>query len=70
MTTALYRDIWAGDVLASVRPFRTKRNGLAVTHYRWQRADGLHISAPIFTSPEAAAHWAQHRDQRFSGVES
>lgn len=66
--TALFNDVWAGKVLAVVKPFRTKRNGQTVTRYRWQRADGQHCCGGVFTSVEFAVA-AKRRDARFSNIE-
>lgn len=67
LASALFMDTWAGPVLATVQPFKTTRNGQRVTRYRWQRADGLHCCAAVYTSPEAAvAH--KRRDARFADI--
>lgn len=65
--TALFHDIWAGHVPAVVKPFKTKRNGVAVIRYRWEREDGLHCCSAVFQSV-AGAVAAKRRDQRFSNI--
>jgi hypothetical protein len=33
--TAIYQDIWAGPVTATLQPQKTTRNGQRMTVYRW-----------------------------------
>ncbi|MER9768916.1 hypothetical protein NKJ09_22960 [Mesorhizobium sp. M0189] len=70
LATALFNDVWAGLVPAAVIPFRTKRNGQAVTRYRWQREDGQacggHTPAVSVEVAMRGVTW----DQRFSNVKA
>lgn len=68
MATALFYDIWAGNVPALVVPFKTTRKGQRVTRYRWQRVDGLHCDSRTFITIQGAVS-ALARDRRFSNVE-
>jgi len=67
--TALYRDIYAGTVAASLVPFKTQRRGEAVTRYRWLRANGQAAGGFVsggFSSVEAGLAAANRHAGFFS----
>jgi len=68
LATATFHDTWAGEVPASLVPFRTTRNGQPVIRYRWTRADGLTTgyASPFKTVAGAVARI--RADRRFSNV--
>lgn len=41
LATAIYNDIWSGQVVATVVAFRTKRRGETVSRYRWLQSNGM-----------------------------
>lgn len=65
--TATFKDIWAGNVAAELREFKTTRRGQRVTRFRWQRVDGMHCDSRAFQTISGAIA-ALARDARFCDV--
>lgn len=58
--TATYRDIWAGDIAATVEAFKTTRRGQRVTRYRWTSATQSLPLAVFATVSGAVAYAERH----------
>jgi hypothetical protein len=70
MATAIYKDLWAGPLKASVQPFKTARSGQRVIRYRWITERGVMCGgwAPGGFKSVAEACRAARRHHGFSEV--
>ena len=68
LATAMYNDIWAGNVPAHVVAFTTTRKGQRVTRYRWQRVDGQSCGGHTPAISGDVAVRGVSWDKRFSDV--